>query len=243
MPPTPWHVRAARKYGQPAVLYAALTLSAPGEFSLAQMAGWSVRVAWLMPVVLSMYAAIGASVSKAQSDAAKRCVGTPMEAEAKRRATSAARAALFALFLATAAQITDHLLTADVVGLRVWVLVAVSSVPPLVAAHVLHIDPPADVDEPQTPREAPPQEPQAAVSAPPTESADVEPHKPAEAPYAPHLVSYAEAAIALGVNDVTVRGWANNGTVVKYDGPTPSTRRVDLVECRNVQGRRVAASV
>lgn len=243
MPPTPWHVRAARKYGQMLVLYAALALSAPGEYSLARMSGWSTGVAWLMPAVMSLYAAIGASVSKAQTDAAKRCVGTSNEASAKRRAKSATWGALMALFLATAAQITDHLLTADVVGPRVWVLVAVSSVPPLVAAHVLHIDPPADAGATQTPREAPAQEPQAAVSAHPVEPVEEETPKPTEAPYTPVLVSYGEAALALGVAPETVRGWANKGTVIKYDGLTPSTRRVDLVECRNVQGRRVAASV
>lgn len=243
---TPAHIRAARKYGQPAVLYAALALSAPGEFSLATMAGWSSKVAWLMPAVLSLYAAIGASVSKAQKDAAKRCAGTPGEAEAKRRANSATRGALMALLLATAAQVTDHLLTADVVGVRVWVLVAVSSVPPLVAAHVLHIDPPTDEDAqpvPEAPREAPPQRAQEPVSRPPVESATTGTPKPAKAPDAPHLVSYAEAALALGIATETVRGWANNGTVCKYDGLTPSTRRVDIMECKTVQARRVAAGV
>jgi hypothetical protein len=246
MSQTPAHVRAARRYGQPAVLYAALALSAPGEYSLARMAGWSSHVAWLMPAVMSMYAAIGASVSKAQIDAAKRCAGTPMEVDAKRRATSATRGALMALLLATAAQVADHLLTTDVVGPRVWVLVVVSSVPPLVAAHVLHIDPPVDVEEPiaaEEPREVLSEEPQEAVSGPTAEPVGEEPTEPLEEPYAPVLVSYREAAEALGRNEATVRGWANNGTVVKYDGTTPNTKRVDLLECERVANGRATADV
>jgi hypothetical protein len=250
---TPAHVRAARRYGQPAVLYAALALSAPGEFNLATMAGWSRNVAWLMPAVMSLYAAIGASVSKAQKDAAKRCAGTPAEAEARRRATSATRGALMALLLATAAQVADHLLTTAVVGPRVWVLVVVSSVPPLVAAHVLHIDPPTDEAEvdsiqpaPDESHEAPVQVPSAPVSTPLTLVLDVEPTEFAPNPQTaaqPVLVSYREAAEALGLSDTTIRGWANGGTVRKYPGPTPSTRCVDLVECKTVQARRVAAGV
>ncbi|MDT9691367.1 hypothetical protein Q5762_24080 [Streptomyces sp. P9(2023)] len=59
-----------------------------------------------------------------------------------------------------------------------------------------------------------------------------------EAPYAPALVTYGDAADALGVAPETVRGWANDGKVKKYDGPTPHTRRVDLKECKAVQARR-----
>lgn len=239
MTATPWPVRASRKYGQSAVLYAALALSAPGEYSLGIMAGWSSYVAWLMPAVMSLYAAISASGATAQKEAWRVAAGTPKEQEAQRRYKSATRGALAALFLATAAQVTDHILTADVVGPRVWVLVAVSSVPPLVAAHVLHIDPPADVESGQ-PREAPPQTPQPAVSGLPTASATVEPPKPSEAPQQ-HRVSYREAADALGMSEITIRGWANDGKVQKFAGPTAREVRVDLIECQNVKdGRRVA---
>lgn len=242
MTATPWPVRASRKYGQSAVLYAALALSAPGEYSLAHMAGWSRYVAWLMPAVMSLYAAISASVSKAQKEALALAVGTPGEADAKRRYKSATRGALLALGLATAAQITDHLMTASVVGPRVWVLVAVSSVPPLVAGHVLHIDPPAD-DEPAQPRQAPAQEPQTPVSRPLAVVPDVEPTETVTAPPAPVLVSYADAAEALGIATETVRGWAARGTIAKHAGPTPTTVRVNLVECKTVQARRVATGV
>ncbi|MFJ1885289.1 hypothetical protein [Streptomyces sp. NPDC088137] len=46
-----------------------------------------------------------------------------------------------ALFMATAAQVVEHVLTTGATGARVWVVITVSAVPPVVAAHVLHIDP------------------------------------------------------------------------------------------------------
>lgn len=231
MTTTPWHIRAARKYGQSAVLYSALALSAPGEYSLAMMAGWSYKVAWLMPAVMSLYAAIGASVAKSATEAARMLRGTADEADARRRARNATTGALLALLAATAAQITDHILTADVVGPRLWVLVAVSAVPPLVAAHVLHIDPPAEV---VTPREAlpeGPQEPAGGSAGDEVEELPTEPAKGAQGPTGRVLKTYDEAAEALGVKSSTIRGWVFAGHVAKHEGPTPKSVRVDLVEC------------
>ncbi|GAB7187105.1 hypothetical protein ATKI12_6936 [Kitasatospora sp. Ki12] len=148
---TPWHVRTARRAGQPAVLYAALALSAPGEFSLGVTAGWDPRVAWLMPAVLSLWAAWSARNARDWAD----LVQTHNEAGdvdrakvAKRQRGSAVRGAVLALIVATAAQITEHVLTTGATGARAWVVIVVSAVPPLVAAHVLHLDPPGeDVEE------------------------------------------------------------------------------------------------
>ncbi|MGI5404193.1 hypothetical protein ACQEVG_33025 [Streptomyces sp. CA-135486] len=234
----PWHVRAARKYGQSAVLYAALALSAPGEYALATMAGWDARVAWLMPAVMSLYAAIGASVAKSQKEAARRALGTPTEAEAKRRAKNATSGALLALMMATAAQIAEHVLTTGATGARAWVVIIVSAVPPLVAAHVLHIDPPMDPADVDDAAQLPALEPQTAAVEPPAKRADEETPEPENAPEPPILRSYAEVAEALNVAPETVRGWANNGTVKKYPGLTAHTRRVDLRECKAVQARR-----
>ncbi|MCM2391762.1 hypothetical protein [Streptomyces albipurpureus] len=235
---TPWHVRAAHKYGQSAVLYAALALSAPGEYALATMAGWSPYVAWLMPAVMSLYAAIGASVAKSQKTVARKAIGTPLEAEARRRSKNATTGALLALLMATAAQITWHVITADAFGPRLWVVVVVSAVPPLVAAHVLHIDPPMEL--PEEFHEAPAQKPLMVSQEPVSEAVKEVPTGPENAPEMPVLVSYADAAEALDVAPETVRGWANDGRVTKYDGPTAHTRRVDLRECKAWQSRRLA---
>ncbi|MFE5093283.1 hypothetical protein ACFRCI_23700 [Streptomyces sp. NPDC056638] len=244
----PWAVRQTRKHGQTTVLYAALALSAPGEYALAQMAGWDARVAWLMPAVLSLYAAISASVAKAQKTTARDLVGTPQEAEAKRRSVSATWGALVALFMATAAQVAEHVLTTGATGARAWVVIIVSAVPPLVAAHVLHIDPPLELEaaeeelplpewvreelarraeEPQEPAGAPLPEPPAQLPAPPVE----EPQKPI-------LRTYAEVADALDVAPETVRGWKAQGKVQAYPGPGANGVLVDLRECQSVKSRR-----
>ncbi|EHM24273.1 hypothetical protein SPW_7367 [Streptomyces sp. W007] len=237
MSATPRHVRWARKYGQTAVLYAALALSAPGEYALATMAGWDPAVAWLMPAVLSLYAAISASVAKAYKTTAREAAGTPYEAEAKRRSKNATVGALLALFMATAAQVTEHVITATVFGPTLWVIVVVSAVPPLVAAHVLHIDPPlelnapADVDEK---REAPTEEPQEAAGEPAEDPEPQLPDEPVEAPYVPTLVTYAEAADAMGLSVVTIRGAANDERLRKYQGDDPRRVYVDVRECHTM---------
>ncbi|MFE2035300.1 hypothetical protein ACFXBB_19000 [Streptomyces scopuliridis] len=150
--------------------------------------------------------------------------------------------ALLALLMATAAQVTEHVITATVFGPTLWVVVVVSAVPPLVAAHVLHIDPPTelpDVDQ----HEAPAQEPQEAAGEPVADSDEqLFPAQPLEEPERPVLVSYADAAEALNVAPETGRGWAANGRVAKYPGPTSTTVRVDLRECKSVQSRRLVGA-
>ncbi|MFD5198862.1 hypothetical protein ACFWM7_01570 [Streptomyces sp. NPDC058375] len=245
MSTTPRHVRWARKYGQTAVLYAALALSAPGEYALATMAGWDPSVAWLMPAVLSLYAAISASVAKAYKTTAREAKGTEHEAEANRRSKNATVGALLALFMATAAQVTEHVITATVLGPTLWVIVVVSAVPPLVAAHVLHIDPPLELDEladVEDEREAPTEGPQEAAGEPETDPETQLPAEPVEAPYVPVLVTYAQAADALGLSEITVRGAANNGRLEKHAGDDPRRVYVDMRECSTVfaKSRRTA---
>lgn len=239
----PWAVRQARKHGQTTVLYAALALSAPGEYALAQMAGWDSRVAWLMPAVLSLYAAISASVAKAQKATARNAIGTPMEAEAKRRSRGATWGALVALLMATAAQVAEHVLTAGATGARAWVVIIVSAVPPLVAAHVLHIDPPLELeasDDVDEEREAPAQEPQEPAEKPDEEPEPQEDEEPVDEPEKPVLVTYSEAAAAYDLAEVTVRGAANGGRLTKYEGDLPNRVYVDIRECDRVftKGRR-----
>ncbi|MFD3952239.1 hypothetical protein ACFWRC_19710 [Streptomyces albidoflavus] len=239
---TPAAVRLARRYGQSAVLYAALALSAPGEYKLALMAGWDPSVAWLMPAVMSLYAAISASVAKAQTERAHRLKGTPKEAEARSRSRRASAGALLALLMATAAQVVEHVLQSDATGAVLWTIVVVSAVPPLVAAHVLHVDPPEDDEDEPTPA------PVVALPPPPAEKPEPTPEKKAEEEPVdepekepepvdeekPILVTYREAADAIGVAPETVRGAANDGRLKKYDGPTPSSRLVDLRVARTV---------
>ncbi|WP_425837480.1 DUF2637 domain-containing protein [Streptomyces fractus] len=80
---------------------------------------------------------------------------------------------------------------------------------------------------------------------------DEEPQEPAEAPVVadgepaperPVLVSYKEAADALGVAPETIRGAANGpkARLTKYSGLTPNTVRVDLNEVRREIRRPVA---
>ncbi|MFI1799458.1 hypothetical protein ACH427_19205 [Streptomyces sp. NPDC020379] len=108
------------------VLAAALTMSAPGEFDLAVVAGWSRSVAWVMPLVVSAYGAVAAYV------AAKM----PKDAPGRR---SAVVGAAGALALALAFQVTAHLMAAGFVQGSAWLVAAVSAAPPVVVAHMMHM--------------------------------------------------------------------------------------------------------
>jgi hypothetical protein len=89
-------------------------------------------------------------------------------------------------------------------------------------------------------RKAPTQEPQEAAGAPAEEVVPA----PVKEPQRPHLVSYAEAADALGVAETTVRGAANGpkARLAKYSGTTSGTVRVDLHEARKVIGNHARVS-
>ncbi|MEU3437846.1 hypothetical protein [Streptomyces sp. NPDC006863] len=132
----PAYAKLVYRYGRPVVLVVALLMSIPGEIHLAEVAGWGhvnllglgpVNVAWGMPVCVSVYAACSAVIA----DVSKRH-GLPN----RRSATLGAYAALA---LALSAQDVSHWIRADYMGSS-WLLVgAVSSIPPLVAFHMLHL--------------------------------------------------------------------------------------------------------
>ncbi|MET9647967.1 hypothetical protein AB0K71_28430 [Streptomyces syringium] len=108
------------------VLAGALGMSAPGEYHLAVVAHWEPAVAWVMPLVVSVYGAVAAYIAK------KARKGTP-----ERR--SAVAGALAALLLALAFQVTAHLMTAGYVHESAWLVAAVSATPPVVVAHLMHM--------------------------------------------------------------------------------------------------------
>jgi len=118
----PLYARIAATGGRPVVLLAALAMSAPGEYRLAVLAGWSPTVAVLMPLVLSAYAAV-ASVMAATCPASR----------------SARIGAGMALALALTAQVTAHLIISGYMSVGPVLVAAVSAVPPLVAGHLMHL--------------------------------------------------------------------------------------------------------
>ncbi|MGW2633779.1 hypothetical protein ACWC2K_31230 [Streptomyces chattanoogensis] len=118
----PWYARPAAF----TVLAAALVMSAPGEYSLAVLAGWSPWVAWLMPVCVSVYAAVAAMFVDS------RPKGSPGRG-------TAILGAAGALGLALAAQVTAHLIADGFAASSAWLVAAVSAVPPVVVAHIMHM--------------------------------------------------------------------------------------------------------
>ncbi|MCQ6554731.1 DUF2637 domain-containing protein [Streptomyces sp. C10-9-1] len=85
--------------------------------------------------------------------------------------------------------------------------------------------------------------PQEAVTEPSANEAtageDAPPIEPQAAPESRYLVTYREAADALGVTDGTVRGWTYNGKVRKFTSDEGGVL-VDLRECQRVRGLRPA---
>ncbi|MEW2580110.1 hypothetical protein [Streptomyces syringium] len=108
------------------VLAGALGMSAPGEYHLAVVAHWDPAVAWVMPLVVSVYGAVAAHTAKSVPK------GT-----LERR--SAVVGALAALALALAFQVTAHLMAAGYVEESRWLVAAVSATPPVVVAHLMHM--------------------------------------------------------------------------------------------------------
>jgi peptidoglycan/LPS O-acetylase OafA/YrhL len=62
-PAAPLWVRGLTAGGRPIVLGVALLMCAPGEYHLAETAGWNDPFTYGMPVVLSAYAGIAAAVA------------------------------------------------------------------------------------------------------------------------------------------------------------------------------------
>ncbi|WP_327068737.1 hypothetical protein [Kitasatospora sp. NBC_01302] len=123
----PWYARVVFTAGRPFVLVAALVMSVPGEIRMAQIAGWHGWVTWLMPVSVSVYAGAAAVISEH-----RRHIKAPGRA-------SATIGAGAALGLALAAQVMAHLFDKGYIATSGFLVAAVSAVPPLVVAHMLHM--------------------------------------------------------------------------------------------------------
>ncbi|MEU5383719.1 hypothetical protein [Kitasatospora cineracea] len=123
----PWYAKAVFRAGPPLAMVAALVMSVPGEIHLAEAAGWSPGYARLMPVCVSAYAACAAIIA----EVAKRL--------ALPNRTSALWGAGLALVLALAAQGISHLIALGYMATSVGLVIGVSAIPPLVAAHMLHM--------------------------------------------------------------------------------------------------------
>ncbi|MEU8316681.1 MULTISPECIES: hypothetical protein [Actinomycetes] len=208
----PWYARLATTYGRPAVLIAAIALSAPGEYQLARMAGWTPHVAWLMPFTISVYAAAAAAL------AASRPRG---------QRTSAIVGSGFALLLALAAQVVAHLLTSGHMQVTWWLIAIVSAIPPAVVAHVLHL---AAMPTPAVTAPAPvsnPGEQPPAPGAPPAADEEQDEHgneqlHPADGDTAeqaehhdePRFLTTREVAERYGVTMSAVANWKTRGKIV-----------------------------
>jgi MFS family permease len=192
----PWYARLATSYGRPAVLIAAIALSAPGEYELARMAGWSPWVAWLMPFTISVYAAAAAAL------AASRPKGTR---------ASAIIGSGFALLLALAAQVVAHLLASGYMRVDWWLIAIVSAIPPAVVAHVLHLAAtPVRATVPAPVEQAPAVAEQAEPTTEPLpEQAETE----TETPEPGAFLTTREVAERYRVTVSTVRTWANRGRI------------------------------
>jgi hypothetical protein len=144
-PAAPLWVRGLTAGGRPIVLSVALLMCAPGEYHLAETAGWDDPFTYGMPVVLSAYAGIAAAVASTRR-------------RRDRGRWSAIIGACLALGLAMAAQVVSHLITTGHVIADQPVLIAVTSlVPPAVVGHLLHLaaSPPDAHQDAQDTQDAP----------------------------------------------------------------------------------------
>lgn len=123
----PWYARSVFVGGRPLVLVAALVMSVPGEIRMAEIAGWHGWVTWLMPICVSAYAACAAVISDQ-----RRRAKAPGQITANLGAGAA-------LGLALAAQVVAHLIDRGYMPTSAALVAIVSSVPPLVVAHMLHM--------------------------------------------------------------------------------------------------------
>ncbi|MGW2715499.1 hypothetical protein ACWC4J_42080 [Streptomyces sp. NPDC001356] len=123
----PWYIKAVLRIALPAACLAALYLSIPGEVALAKTAGWSEHYAPAMPVCLSVYALAAGAISQY-----RRKMKLPGE-------RTALIGGVMALLLAMGAQSISHLIEQSYMGTSWGLVVAVSCVPPLVIAHLIHM--------------------------------------------------------------------------------------------------------
>ena len=219
-PAAPLWVRGLTAGGRPIVLGVALLMCAPGEYHLAQAAGWRDPFTFGMPVVLSAYAGIAAAV------ASTRRAGD-------RGRWSAIIGACLALSLAMAAQVVSHLISTEHVIADQPILIAVTSiVPPAVVGHLLHLaatppetrddkgvhtmeplSPAEVVEEPVVIERAEEQDVPETPELPPGPPQDVEDNAPA----LPVLLTSRDVAVRCGVDPSTVRSWVANGRLPVHE--------------------------
>ncbi|MGW0584553.1 hypothetical protein ACWD25_53665 [Streptomyces sp. NPDC002920] len=124
---TPWYIKGILYVALPAACIAALYLSIPGEVDLARTAGWSERYAPAMPVCLSVYALSAGAIATY-----RRKAKLPGQ-------VTALIGSVMALLLAMSAQSISHLIEQNYMEGSALLVVAVSCVPPLTIAHLVHM--------------------------------------------------------------------------------------------------------
>ncbi|MFI2314106.1 helix-turn-helix domain-containing protein [Streptomyces sp. CB00072] len=204
---TPWWVRSFTAAGRPIVAVVVLIMCAPGEHHLAVLAGWDDRLAWGMAGVLAAYAGIAAAVASA------RPAGAPGQ-------RSAVAGAILSLGAAMAAQPVSHMFVTGHLSSEprtpLWLVVAVSCVPPLVLGHLLHLA--ATPIKATAPAEQAPEQPAAKAEQDETdtEPADSEPepteqHNETAEP--PRFLTTGEVADLYRVSPSTVGTWKQRGKI------------------------------
>lgn len=190
-------------------------MCAPGEYHLAEAAGWEDPFTYGMPVVLSAYAGIAAAVASTRQ-------------RGDRGRWSAIIGACLALGLAMAAQVVSHLISTQHLEANQPLLIAVTSlVPPAVVGHLLHLaaTPPVlrDAPEAEPVHPAPAAEPFVierddqpdafeTPALPPVPSQDAEDASPRHV----NLLTSRDVADRCGVDPSTVRSWVANGRLAVH---------------------------
>jgi hypothetical protein len=122
-------VSAFRRWGVPLAAILVLVLCAPGEQHLGDLAGWGGRMSWGLSGLFTLYAGLAAVISTQLPEGA-------------RGKTSSVWGAFLSLALAMAAQPISHLFVTGYISVEprppLWLVVSVSSVPPLILGHLLH---------------------------------------------------------------------------------------------------------
>ncbi|NUL03579.1 helix-turn-helix domain-containing protein [Streptomyces lunaelactis] len=219
-PAAPLWVRGLTAGGRPIVLGVALLMCAPGEYHLAEAAGWRDPFTFGMPVVLSAYAGIAAAVASTRRPG-------------DRGRWSAIIGACLALSLAMAAQVVSHLIDTGHVIANQPILISVTSlVPPAVVGHLLHLaaTPPGTRDA-EVSAMADTTSPAEAVAEPVvierddrqdgTETLALPPVPPLDAEDDSNgLLTSGEVARRYSVDPSTVRSWVANGRLTVHEKDT-----------------------
>lgn len=125
----PGWVSAFRQWGVPVAAILVLVLCAPGEQHLGDLSGWGYRMSWGLSGLFTLYAGLAAVIS----------TQLPKGARGK---TSSVWGAFLSLLLAMAAQPVSHMFVTGYISAEpkppLWLVVTVSSVPPLILGHLLH---------------------------------------------------------------------------------------------------------